>query len=112
MDSSSGCTSTGTAQCCFEQLHKPGGDETSRAVTIRVVKIVEPVRRVFNGDTLPEQVPIPDMPAEGELLPTSRPGQKWWYDVDKHIDYSRILALLFENEQGAKGLRLSAADIW
>lgn len=84
----------GTALCCFEKADY----DNKRVVAIRVLKIVDPVKRCQSADGLP------DIPIEGELLSSTKPGNKWLYNVDDRITSSRpaparALALLYENER-------------
>lgn len=64
---------------------------------IRVLKFTQPPERTA------EIVPSPpDMPVEGGLLPSAKPGEKWSYNVDEMISHrsqiAKVLAVLFENE--------------
>ncbi|EIM89589.1 uncharacterized protein STEHIDRAFT_137333 [Stereum hirsutum FP-91666 SS1] len=86
---------TGTALCCLEKV----GKGTERVVTIRILKIVDPVKQVLADVPLMRSW-LPDRPVEGEFLPSSRPGRKWLYNVDKRCGgVAQSLALLFENER-------------
>lgn len=63
---------------------------------------MKPVKRIFHADPLTKKLLVPDMPVEGELLPSSNPGEKQLYNVDD-IRHSRrraqALAVLFDNER-------------
>ena len=86
--------------CRFEKV-SPQGDDFTRKVAVRVVKIVNPVKRVYRheGRGRPsKENAIPDMPVEGELMPSSRPGKPWVYNVNKKCRVARGLTALFENE--------------
>lgn len=73
----------GAGICRFEvsQLpeHKP---DINPALVLRVLKITEPLERrpLHIGLTTSSQhIRVPDMPEEGELLPSRLPGQKFVY---------------------------------